>query len=40
VLSLMDLILSKNIFLTDSGILVGKGSAKLTKREITKYEVA
>lgn len=40
VLSLMDLIIAKNIFLADSGALIGKNSAKLTKREITKYEVA
>ena len=40
VLTLMDLIISKNIFITDSGALVGKGSAKLTKRGITKYQVA
>ena len=40
VLTLMDLIISKNIFITDSGALVGKGSDKLTKREITKYQVA
>ena len=40
VLTLMDLIIDKNIFTTDTGILVGRGSAKLTKREITKFEVA
>lgn len=40
VLALMNLIVQKDIFLTDSGSLVSKNSAKLTQRVITKYEVA
>lgn len=38
--SLMDTIIAKNVFDTDSGALVGKSDAKLTERKITKYEVA
>lgn len=38
--SLMDLIISKNIFLVDAGALIGKDSAKLTERKVTKFEVA
>ena len=38
--SLMDLIISKNIFLSASEALVSKDDAKLTERKITKYEVA
>ncbi len=37
--SLMDTIIEKNIFQCDSGDYVGKASAKLTERKITKYEV-
>lgn len=40
VLSLMDLIIEKNIFEIDSVALVSKNSAKLTQRVVTKYEVA
>ena len=40
VLSLMDLIIEKNIFEVNSVALVSKNSAKLTKRVVTKYEVA
>ena len=38
--SLMDTIITKNIFLPSSGALVSKSDAKLTERKITKYEVA
>lgn len=38
--SLMDTILAKNVFTTDSGDFVSKESAKLTERKVTKYEVA
>lgn len=38
--ALMDTILAKDIFATDSGNFVGKDSAKLTERKITKYELA
>lgn len=40
VLSLMDLIIAKNIFEVNSLALVSKNSAKLTQRVVTKYEVA
>ncbi len=40
VLSLMDLIIEKNIFEVNSAALVSKNSAKLTQRVVTKYEVA
>ncbi|WP_288326982.1 DUF2922 domain-containing protein [uncultured Clostridium sp.] len=40
VLSLMDLIIEKNIFEVNSLALVSKNSAKLTQRVVTKYEVA
>ena len=38
--TLMDTIIAKNIFTTDSGDLVAKSSAQLTQRQVTKYEVA
>ena len=38
--ALMDTILAKNVFTTDSGDFVSKESAKLTERKVTKYEVA
>lgn len=38
--SLMELIISKNIFLVDAGALIGKDSAKFTERKVTKFEVA
>ncbi len=37
--ALMDTIIEKNIFETDSGEYVSKDSAKLTERKITKYEI-
>ena len=38
--SLMDTIISKNIFLTKNGILTGKSGAQLTQKAVTKFEVA
>ena len=37
--TLMDAILSKNVFTTNSGDFASKESAKLTERKVTKYEV-
>ena len=37
---LMDIIIAKNVLITATGALVGKGGAHLTERKITKYEVA
>ncbi|AWK51022.1 DUF2922 domain-containing protein [Clostridium beijerinckii] len=38
--TLMDNIIAKNIFTTNSGDLVKKSGAQLTQRQVTKYEVA
>ena len=38
--TLMDTIVAKNIFTTNSGTLVKKESAQLTERKITKFTVA
>lgn len=38
--ALMDTIISKNVFTTESGALVKKSNAQLTERKVTKYEVA
>lgn len=38
--SLMETIITKNVFLTSSGTLVSKSGAQLTERKITKYEVS
>ena len=38
--ALMDIIITKNIFLPNAGALTAKSSAQLTERKITKYEVA
>ena len=38
--TLMDTIITKNIFLPNAGALTAKSSAQLTERKITKYEVA
>ena len=38
--ALMDTIIAKNIFLTQTGALISKSEAKLTERKITKFEVA
>lgn len=40
IFALMDLIIEKDVFSTDSGNLVGKDSAQLTERKVTKFEVA
>lgn len=38
--TLMDTIIAKNVFLTDSGELAKKSTAQLTQKQVTKYEVA
>ncbi|OPJ60262.1 DUF2922 domain-containing protein [Clostridium chromiireducens] len=38
--TLMDTIIAKNIFKTNSGDLAKKSGAQLTQRQVTKYEVA
>lgn len=38
--TLMETIITKNIFITKSGALVRKESAQLTQRQVTKFEVA
>jgi hypothetical protein len=38
--SLMDTIISKNIFKTNSGDLTTKSCAQLSQRQATKYDVA
>lgn len=38
--ALMETIILKNIFQTNSGDLVKKSGAQLTQRKVTKYEVA
>lgn len=37
---LMDAIIAKNIFKTNSGDLTAKSGAQLTQRQVTKYEIA
>lgn len=37
--SLMDTIIAKSVFITNSGKLVGKESASLTGKQATKFEV-
>lgn len=37
--SLMDTIIAKNVFRTNSGDLVGRESASLTGKQVTKFEV-
>ncbi|AWK52163.1 DUF2922 domain-containing protein [Clostridium beijerinckii] len=39
-IALMDVIIAKNIFRTNSGDLVKKSAAQLTQRQVTKYDVA
>lgn len=39
VLSLMDTIIEKNVFQSDSGNYVSKDNARLTERKITKFEL-
>lgn len=36
----MDTIITKNIFISNSGALVGKADAKFTERKVTKYDIA
>lgn len=38
--ALMDTIISKNIFLTKNGALVKKSGAQLTRKAVTKFEIA
>ena len=38
--ALMDTVISKNIFETNSGDLVKKSGAQLTQRQVTKFDVA
>ncbi|MBE6047076.1 MAG: DUF2922 domain-containing protein [Clostridium sp.] len=38
--SLMDIIVSKNIFLNKNGALVKKSGAQLTRKAVTKFELA
>ena len=38
--ALMDTVIAKNIFETNSGDLVKKSGAQLTQRQVTKYELA
>ncbi|MCE5222029.1 MAG: DUF2922 domain-containing protein [Clostridium sp.] len=38
--TLMDIIIAKNIFLSNSGALVSKDSAQVVAKTITKYDVA
>ncbi|MGL5149798.1 MAG: DUF2922 domain-containing protein [Clostridium sp.] len=40
VMTLMNLIIAKNIFVTKSGDLVGKANAYLTEKVTTKFDVA
>lgn len=38
--TLMDTVIAKNVFVTNSGALVGKGSAQLVAKTVTKYDIA
>ncbi|ABR34388.1 DUF2922 domain-containing protein [Clostridium beijerinckii] len=38
--ALMDTVISKNVFKTDSGDLVKKSGAQVTQRQVTKFDVA
>lgn len=38
--ALMDALIAKNIFKTNSGDLVKKSGAQITQRQVTKYDVA
>ena len=38
--TLMDTIITNNIFTTNSGALVKKSGAQLTERQVTKFDVA
>lgn len=37
--ALMDTIIAKDVFITNSGKLVGKESASLTGKQVTKFDV-
>ena len=39
-ISLMDIIIAKNVFTTKSGAFVKKDSAKITERKVTQYDIA
>ena len=38
--ALMDTIVTKNIFVVNSGAFIKKDSSKLTERKVTSYEIA
>ncbi|ALB44029.1 DUF2922 domain-containing protein [Clostridium beijerinckii] len=38
--ALMDTVIAKNVFKTDSGDLVKKSGAQVTQRQVTKFDVA
>ncbi|AQS04976.1 DUF2922 domain-containing protein [Clostridium beijerinckii] len=38
--ALMDTVISKNVFKTNSGDLVKKSGAQVTQRQVTKFEIA
>ncbi|AJG99822.1 hypothetical protein LF65_03259 [Clostridium beijerinckii] len=38
--ALMDTVIAKNVFKTNSGDLVKKSGAQVTQRQVTKFEVA
>ncbi|MBE6087160.1 MULTISPECIES: DUF2922 domain-containing protein [Clostridium] len=38
--ALMDTVISKNVFKTNSGDLVKKSGAQVTQRQVTKFDVA
>ncbi|MDR3597039.1 DUF2922 domain-containing protein [Clostridium sp.] len=38
--ALMNTIIAKNVFKTNSGSLVKKSSAQVTQRKVTKFEIA
>ncbi|AQR96132.1 DUF2922 domain-containing protein [Clostridium saccharoperbutylacetonicum] len=38
--SLMDTIIAKDVFVTNSGNLVKKSGAQVTQRQVTKFDVA
>lgn len=38
--SLMDIIIAKDVFVTNSGNLVKKSGAQVTQRQVTKFDVA
>ncbi|PSM54970.1 DUF2922 domain-containing protein, partial [Clostridium diolis] len=38
--ALMDTVIAKNVFKTNSGDLVKKSGAQVTQRQVTKFEIA